>query len=128
MSHTANVMILTNSACLLVISPQSGGRSPVPLATSEEKTCASEFGQETLTRVREGRLGVGRVRPTGKIQAQLDFASFSECKLWASKVFSMVCGGKDGLAHVVDEGTGLPWASLVAQMVKNLPAMQETQV
>ena len=25
-------------------------------------------------------------------------------------------------------GRGLPWASLVAQTVKNLPAMQETQV
>ena len=49
------MMILTNSACLLVISPQSGGRSPVPLATSEEITCASEFGQEMLTRVRGGR-------------------------------------------------------------------------
>ena len=40
----------------------------------------------------------------------------------------MVCGGKDGLAHVVDEDTGLPWASLVVQTVKNLPTMQETQV
>ena len=99
---------------------KAGGRSPVLPATSEEKTCASELGQETLTRVRGGRLG--RSRPSWPL------SSFLECKLWASKAFSMVCGGKDGLAHVVDEDTGLPWASLVVQMVKNLPTMQETQV
>ena len=37
-----------------------------------------------------------------------------------------------GLGRCVGEGTGYPlqysWASLVAQLVKNLPAMQETPI
>ena len=32
------------------------------------------------------------------------------------------------LPHFFFGGGGSPWASLVAYMVKNLPAMQETQV
>ena len=40
--------------------------------------------------------------------------------------------GEPGLGRSPGEGVGYPlkysWASLVAQMIKNLPAMQETQV
>jgi len=41
-------------------------------------------------------------------------------------------GSIPGLGRSTGEGTGYPlqysWASLVAQLVKNLPAMQETLV
>ena len=41
-------------------------------------------------------------------------------------------GSIPGLGRSTEEGIGYPlqysWASLVAQMVKRLPAMQETQV
>ena len=51
----------------------AGGRSPVPLVANGEKTCASGLGRETLAGVRGGFWGMGRIRPFGKIQAQLAF-------------------------------------------------------
>lgn len=40
----------------------AGGRSLVPLITSEEKTRASGLCRGDQSRVREGQLGVGKIR------------------------------------------------------------------
>ena len=60
----------------------------------------------------------------------MDFPSGSDGKASASNVGDP--GSVPGLGRFPGEGNGNPlqysWVSLVAQMVKNLPAMQETQV